>query len=470
MFNHIKKLIPDMKTRHQFISSLACLAAVFSLNGCTDDTGRVVYPYSCPEISDFSVSIGNEMQTASSMTFSLSVKDKLTPLSTLEVSVTAGEEEIYAESIRTKGKEADIENHEIFLPFTVNQQDNQSAKLTLTAINVEGSPATVEHEFTLKRPAIPATIYLHYDDQVVPMHQDAGNPCLYATAVGTFPTSFTGKVSTAASLDDSPLIWGYSEATGAIDLVAAEDAGFTFNYPDWQVEQVTFNVLTFQVGAEGEYQVLTVNGTELATMGEYYQASIDFEEGGTVTITGIDDLEHAYNRDFLEYDAASQTCTFIRESGTWEVYYYPKYNYLWIVRSDDVAPNAFWLIGHGFTSAPVWNTDLDTDGGWNSEDIAHMGYAVRTGEHTYQTTLYLSDTHEWGSFEIEIYSDRVTWGKDQGMLLQEGSLLGDATGFAISQSNGFTNAEGFTPGYYRLTFDTSAGVGHETMYIERIGD
>ena len=144
-----------MKTRHQFISSLACLAAVFSLNGCTDDTGRVVYPYSCPEISDFSVSIGNEMQTASSMTFSLSVKDKLTPLSTLEVSVTAGEEEIYAESIRTKGKEADIENHEIFLPFTVNQQDNQSAKLTLTAINVEGSPATVEHEFTLKRPPYP---------------------------------------------------------------------------------------------------------------------------------------------------------------------------------------------------------------------------------------------------------------------------------------------------------------------------
>lgn len=457
-----------MKSK-QLILTTCCLAAAL-LAGCQKDTGRVVYPYSCPQISDFRVSIGDEMATASSLYFSLNVKDDLTPLSTLEVSVVADGEEIYTESIRTKGMEAAIGDHEIYLPFAAGQQDARQARLTLTAINVEGSAVSVEHGFTLNRPDLPATLYLHYGDQTVPMQRSADNPYEYATAPGSFPTEFTGKISTDPSLEASQFIWGYSEETGTTDLVDADGAGFAFNYPDWQVEQVTFNVLTFRFGATGDYQVLTVNGVELAMQGEYYSASIDFEQGATVEITGLADLEHAYNRDFFTYAAATGLCTFIRDSGTWEVYYYPKYNYLWVVRSDDVAPAAYWLYGQGFISAPVWNSELDSDGAWawNTDDIAYMGYAVRTGEHTYQTSMYLSNTYVWG-VEVEIYSDRE-WSKDQGMELQEGSLLGDTEGFAISQSNGFTSTDDFVPGYYRLTFDTSGGVGHETMTIERLGD
>ena len=56
------------------------------------------------------------------------------------------------------------------------------------------------------------------------------------------------------------------------------------------------------------------------------------------------------------------------------------------------------------------------------------------------------------------------------MLLQEGSISGDSEGFAISGSNGLTNTESFIPGYYCLTFDTSAGVGKETVTIKRISN
>ena len=108
-------------------------------------------------------------------------------------------------------------------------------------------------------------------------------------------------------------------------------------------------------------------------------------------------------------------------------------------------------------------------GGWNLEDISQLGYIVPIGEQKYQTTVYLSNTHEWESFEIEIYSD-LQWNKDKGMLLQEGSLSGDTDGIELSGSNGITSGDGFVPGYYRLTFDASQGVGKETLHIERLSD
>ena len=69
----------------------------------------------------------------------------------------------------------------------------------------------------------------------------------------------------------------------------------------------------------------------------------------------------------------------------------------------------------------------------------------------------------------EIYSD-LQWNKDKGMELQAGSLSGDTDGIEISASNGITSGDGFVPGYYRLTFDTSQGVGKETLHIERLSD
>ena len=84
--------------------------------------------------------------------------------------------------------------------------------------------------------------------------------------------------------------------------------------------------------------------------------------------------------------------------------------------------------------------------------------------------MYLSNTHEWESFEIEIYSGLEWDNKDQGMLLQEGSLSGDTDGIELSASNGITSGDGFVPGYYRLTFDVSQGVGKETLHIERLSD
>ncbi|HIY49643.1 MAG TPA: DUF5016 domain-containing protein [Candidatus Barnesiella excrementavium] len=452
-------------TNHIF--TLLCCASVL-LTACEEGTGRVTYPYSCPEMSEVDLSFTDYVTANDSLYFSVDIKDEQTPLSTLEVSLTSGEEEIFAESVRTKGMAVSIQNYGIFIPFTANLEDNKEAKLTLTAINVEGSEVTQSFDFKIRRPELPETMYLHFEDQVIPMKRQADNPYLYATETGSYITQFTGKISTSQSLEDSELIWGYSETANYAALSSATGVGFTFDYQDWAIEQITFDALTFKVGAVGEYQVYTIGGVELEASSGYYQAAIQFTQGAEVEVTGFTDLANAYNRDFFDYNAETGKLTFLRESGTWEVYYSSKYNYMWIMRLDDVAPAAYWLVGHGFTSAPVWNDDYNT-GGWVTDDISRLGYVVKIAENTYQATLYLNNTHEWESFEIEIYSD-LEWNKTQGMELKEGSITGDATGFAISMSNGFTNTADFVPGYYRLTFDTSGGVGNEKMNVERLSD
>ncbi len=455
----------------KYIYSLLICVATITLVSCEKTAERVVYPYSCPEMSGFSISIDGQMTTGNSLYFSVNISDPLTPLSTLEVAIVSGEEEVYSESIRTKGMSVDIDNHEIYLPFEAGQEDNRSCQLSLTAINVEGSEQTITYDFVLKRPSIPSTLYLHYNDIVIPMTQQTDNPYEYATEVGEYPETFTGRISTSSDLSSSEFIWGYCEdEDNMTELISETGAGFSFNYTGWEVEQVVFNVQTFRVTAVGTYQVLTIKGVELSSSGGIYSAVIAFDKGETVEMTGFDDLEGAYNRDFFEYDAQTGTCTFIQESGEWEVYYSPTYNYIWVARMDDVAPDAFWLVGHGFIEAPVWPADdpYFTDDGWDTESILHLGYIVKIGENKYQTTIYMTNQHAWDTFEIEIYSDRE-WGKDDGMLLQEGSITGDSEGIIVSVSDGFTSDDDFVPGYFRLTFDTSGGVGHETMNVERLG-
>jgi hypothetical protein len=441
------------------------------LTSCSEEEGRVKYPYSQPEMSGLEFSASDQVSANDSLYFSVNIHDPQTPLSTLEVKLTIGDEEISSQSIRTKGKDISISQMGVFIPFVAGLEENQSACLTLTAINVEGSEQTYPFDFHIKRPDIPKQLYLHFEGNTVTMIQDEENPYLYLTNAETeeeFPMEFTGKISTAESLDTSSLIWGASDNSNEAAIVSATSPGFTFDYRDWLIERITFNTQTFKLDVIGEQKDIYVKGVKLNASEGFFRANIAFTQGEDVEITGIEDIEKAYNRDFFDYNPETGKCTFLRESGQWEVYYSSAYNYIWVMRLNDTAPACFWMVGHGFTSAPVWNEDFNY-GGWEVDVIARLAYVVPIGDNLYQTTLYLSNTHEWESFEIEIYSDRE-WSKDNGILLQEGSLTGDISGIAISESNGITSSDDFVPGYYRLTFNTSQGVGHETLNIQRIGD
>lgn len=441
-----------------------CLS-VLLLTSCEDELGRTVYPLSQPVTSDFTTSVNEVILANDSLFFSLSINDQVTPLSTLEVLLSKGDDVIFSKSIRTKGNSVKINNYGIFIPFAPGQENGRDVTLSLTAINVEGSEEVVTKEFKINRPEIPSTIYLHYDDKVLPMTQMEDNPFEYVTEEGEFPETLTGKISTSESLENSDIIWGYSESINSTSLINKTGAGFNFNFEDWQIDRIKFNSFTFELGVEGFISTKTINGVELIAESGMYNETIHFTKGEEVIVTGFENLKDVYNRDFFSYDEENGILTFLRESGDWEVSYSSAYNYIWVTRQSDVAPDAFWIVGHGFTGAPVWNDDFNYDG-WTFEDVTRMGYTVKIAENKYQCTLFISDTHEWGSFEFEIYSDKE-WGKDNGIVLQDGSILG-STGFSVSGSNGLTNGDNFVSGYYRLTFDTSGGVGNETVNIEKL--
>lgn len=458
-----------MKINNKIVKLLLMASiALMLLSSCEKERGRAIYPYSQPKMSNLRLSVENQVKATDSLFFSVNISDEETPLSTLDVSFATAGKVIYSESIRTKGYESNIKQHGIYIPFTSGLENDKEATLTLTAINVEGSKQIITKTLTIQRPRISSTIYLHYNDLIIPMKQQEDNPYLYVTDEGNYPMQLTGRISTNEALDNSDLIWGNSDSTNEATLISKTDPGFSFDFQDWQIKQITFNIFTFKLGAIGYQKNITINGTKLEASGGYFRASINFKKGQSVEVTGLDDLINTYNRDFFDYDPGKKTLTFLRETGNWEVYYSATYNYMWVEHLNDVAPNAFWIIGHGFTCAPVWNTDYDHDG-WSIDNISRMAYAVKVGDHKYQASMYISNTHEWGSFEFEIYSD-LGWNKNSGMLLQEGSISGDSEGFAISGSNGLTNTESFIPGYYCLTFDTSAGVGKETVTIKRISN
>lgn len=447
--------------------------AVCGLASCGEDEGRVRYPYSCPEMSGLAFSVSDKISAADSLYFSVRVHDPETPLSTLEVKLMEGDSLISSQSIRTKGTDVSITDKGIYIPFDAGLEENQEAKVVLTAINVEGSETSQAFDFHIVRPQIPSVIYLHYNNEVLKMTQSTESPTMYLTDVSDseegYPMELTGKISITESLDESRLIWGAAEESNEAVLVdGASSPGFTFDYRDWFIEQITFDVMTFKLGVVGFQKNLSIKETELVASGGYFRARISFTQGEEFEMSGFEDVEHAYNRDFFSYDSDTGKFTFLRESGTWEIYYSSTFNYIWVARMSDTAPFCFWLVGHGFTCAPVWN-DAYNSGGWDTENISQLGYIVPVGDQKYQTTVYLSNTHEWSSFEVEIYSD-LDWGKDQGMLLQSGSLSGDTDGIEISQSNGITSGESFVPGYYRLTFDVSPGVGKEKLHLERLAD
>ena len=241
------------------------------------------------------------------------------------------------------------------------------------------------------------------------------------------------------------------------------------------LSQFTFNTLTFEVGVVGEEVHVAVKGIELTPQaGGLLYSNISFTQGETLTITGIDDLENAYNRDFFIPDG-NGTFTFAREGGDYDVYYSPRYNYIWVARMDDVAPDCLWIIGHGFTCAPVWHPDFSSDAisGWATDYIYQLGYCVKVGEDLYQCSMYLNDQHSWGSFEFEVYSDLES-NKTHGFGAP--SLTGFTKGITLSSAGdgmpGLTSTAGFQPGYYVITFNNATGeinLDRKTPYIEQTG-
>src|SRR3712207_8511423 len=71
------------------ILSTAMALGSLLLMGCYEETGRTVYPYSVPRISGLTLSTDKQLAYGDSLFFSLDINNPETPLSTLEVELSA---------------------------------------------------------------------------------------------------------------------------------------------------------------------------------------------------------------------------------------------------------------------------------------------------------------------------------------------------------------------------------------------
>lgn len=402
--------------------------------------------------------------------FIASVSDDNTDLSTLEVAASLADGTlITSKSIRTPGRSATVEES-LEIPFAPSMPEGGKLIVSFEAINIDGEKLSTIQEVALTRPTLPQTLYMKMGETVLPLTMSENNPSLYLSEGGMYESITTATIATAEDLSQAEFIWGAGDADNVGKICSfSEAAGISISYPSYIVTQYTFDAVDFKVGIKGEELNVSINGTPLMPQNELLYASIAFKKGDKVEITGLDNLEEAMNDDFFE-SKDNDGIEFVREDGTYEVYYSPRYNHIYVVKSNAVAPECLWIVGHGFTSARTWHSDF-ASGGWSNSPVTHVGYAVKIDTDIYQCSLYLSNRHEWESFEFEVYSD-ISDGDN--MVKTNGfcgkSLSGDTQGVRLSSAGdgnpGLTSDNGFQPGYYTLKFNNATGDINLTRHTE----
>lgn len=455
-----------MKKLHIYIFMLLC-ALVFVTSSCEKNEEP---RQSIPVIKSLEITSGSILKITDSLAFDAAVEDQVTPLSTLEVYIKVNGDSVVHKSFRTKGNNATLSNVKIGLPFLANLPEGE-ASISFTLINIDGYETTVEKSIEIERPSLPDNLYLKIADDVIVLSRDGDDPNVYKSEEGEYNSVFTGLVSTSESLDSAQYIWGAGNNSNVGIIGDQFSSGISVSYPTWMVTRLVFNALTFAVSVEGTEVDLNVNGTQLEGTGAYFYSKINFVKGQEFTIDGIDasKIKQAYNRDFFSYNESTGKLTFLGESGTWEVYYSLKYNYFWVTRKSDVAPTTYWIIGHGFSCASVWNSDFNSIG-WDLEDTKQLAYMRNLGNNKYQATVYLTTKHDWGPFDIQFYSER-TWSGSYAVFTSA-SFSGNSTGVNVG---GDVNADvvgssDFSPGYYRLTLDISNGLGNALLDFKKIDE
>lgn len=210
----------------------------------------------------------------------------------------------------------------------------------------------------------------------------------------------------------------------------------------------------------------TVKNISLSYDGKCYSASVDLVKNQEFKMTQVTNPGTACNRDFLQYNPSTGNFTFTGETGLWNIFYYPEYNYIWVSKWNAVAPEAYWIIGTGFSSAPRWYSAFNSLG-WKMDDVRQVAYMKRISDYKYQASVFLSDQTEWG-FDIKVYSKRG-WSGNHAIFVSN-RLTGDKQGMKVAGTDkaDIVMDKGFVPGYFLVTVDISSGLQNAVVDFKRI--
>ncbi len=410
----------------------------------------------------------------STVSFNVSVEDAVRPLSTLEIEVLINDLVVESKSIRTKGHSATVEKETVAIPFVKDMDPVEDVVIRFNSINVDGDHTTKDVIIKATRPVLPSTLYyLIEGSSPILLNNSIENPFVYKSVEGIFESKIAGKIATASSLADADFIWGKGRYESESAIVSGTGDDIEFDYTGMIVKQIVFDAQTFLIDVQGDVATkIALNPRSDATDSEMKSAIVSLKKGQFLEIAGVN-MESNLNPDFFNHSASSKIYEFLGEDGDWEIIYSPKYKGLWVTRLQDEAPTNYWVVGHGFTTATSWHADYKGIG-WDLDDFKQVAYARKIEEKVYQATVFISNEHDWESFEFQFYSNR-TW-EAVPAEFSAASILGDKQGFSIGapiagkpgKSISITNASGFVPGYYRLVLDLGQGVEKASVNITKI--
>lgn len=423
---------------------------------------------SVPSIESLTIKNGDKIILNDSIFFDAKVQDAIRPLSTLEVELVLNNQIINKKSIRTKGNSADLQNVSLFVPFNANIANGDSFELNFTLINVDGNQTKQQKILKAQRPELPEKLYVILNDKsVIELNVNKEKPYLYESVQGNYQNSFKAKVATSEDLLKATYIWNGTTENNTATIGKSFGTDIKFAYDDWIINKIIFNTYSFTFEVEGLPLAISINNTRLRLSDEYLYAEVAFTKGKEITFEGIRNMEEAYNRDFFQYNPATKKYTFVGETGSWQVFYSFKYDYIWINRMKDVAPQTYWIIGQGFTSAPRWHDDF-TAMGWSWNDVKQVTYMKPIATDRYQADVYLSDKPTWG-LDMKFYSSLNENNYNQAILSKD-LFFGDSEGFnpAGRDSADVVNNSNFTEGYYRIVLDVSDGLDKAKVEFKKL--
>ncbi len=208
------------------------VAGIFS--SCKEEELRTHYPESMPQIESIKIAPVNDPEASSiafgdEITVSARIFDPKTPLSTLTVSIIINDEIVRRDSMRTKGKEFDLEKT-YKVPLIPYAEDNTPVKISFRAINVEGTvnESVIENAVTADYDVNFGTrIYLVLSDGTVKnTNRRIGSTTSYQSVRLDVPgptVSFkiAEKLTPEGAIDYSGFVWG--NVDGKLAICSEED-------------------------------------------------------------------------------------------------------------------------------------------------------------------------------------------------------------------------------------------------------
>jgi hypothetical protein len=478
--SNLKKTI-NMKNNKSILktgqtkSLLLVLCSLFFLASCKEEL-RVKYPYSVPTISNITVDEA-EITYGDSITLTVGeIKDEVTPLSTLEIQITANDIIIGKQTVRTKGNSSSFSG-KFPVPFGKFMAEGANIKVYLSAINVEGNHTDTIISTTIAHRPVITELWV----KPVP----SGNPQkLTLVDAENFVYAGTGldlkndisfylaaKVSIFGNINWTEPVFGL--VNGELGLV--EEGGDRLTLKDLSLmgfSEITVDLFEFTYSGTGDllepvtemdiatFEEVTINSIDhlnTSTPDIWKKAVVYFGNNTEITVTGVTDFANAFSPDFFEVIGADKV-KFIGLTGVYTVYYLPTADFVWVEQPEDIYPNVLFLdgVGMGRPQAPYAKSCS-----WNWNSPLEYVFCRKVSDGVFQATFYVQHTIEaaiaepWRErFNVKFFGQRG-WGIE--MDAREYTINSNLLVASATEAGNFnaTDALEAVPGVYRITIDTN---------------